>query len=64
MDGTDQVVLSTNTGYDLELQDSFLITGETDRFAGAPFCGMTGGYVIITTSRTGHTWPGAIAINK
>lgn len=50
--------------YDLEFQDTFIITGGTGQFEGATGTLTTDSYVNMTTQQTDHVWSGTITVKK
>jgi len=63
-EGEGQVKPSDHPDYDLEFQDTVIITGGSGQFEGASGTLTTDSYVKNTTQQTDHVWSGTITINE
>lgn len=63
-EGEGQVKPSAHPDYDLEFQDTFIITGGTGQFEEASGTLTTDSYVKNATQQTDHVWIGTITITR
>ncbi len=61
--GSGQVFPSDHPDYDLEFQDTFIITGGKGRFEDASGTLVSDSYVKNETQRTDHIWTGKITLD-